>query len=121
MLFSHDDNCVAVECGDTSTTLVVDVRNGFAIAVCGEEYTDDWDDVPVSFTSRNLSGYVPGWFLKFLQEAWFDHGGNHGDKHGFDSVETYVYRLAHSIADYDFQSWSDWMNQYSADEAPALV
>ena len=123
MLFSHDDNCVAVECGDTSTTLVVDMRNGFCLTLTGEEYFGDsiWDEVPVSFSMvRNLSGYLPEWFMKPLQEAWFSKASEDSGV-GHDMAEGDLYSLAHSIADYEPTSWAEWMKCYSEEMSPALV
>ena len=125
MLFAADRNCVAVECGDTSTTLVVDMRSGFCLTLQGEEYFGDsiWDEVPVRFTMvRNLSGYLPEWFMKPLQEAWeLSYRSSEHAHLGEDIAEDALYSLAHSIADYDPTSWGQWMKCYSEEVAPALV
>ena len=125
MLFSYDSNCVAVECGDTSTTLVVDMRNGFCLTLTGEEYFGDsiWDEVPVRFSMvRNLSGYLPEWFMKPLQEAWDLSKRSSEHSHiSHDMAESALYLFAHSIADYEPTSWGEWMNAYSAELAPSLV
>ena len=107
MLFSHDDNCVAVECGDTSTTLVVDLRNGFCLTLSGEEWVGEsmWDEVPVRWSCvPGFSGTLPEAILAPLQMFWA--------RRDLDKVESRVYTLAHSIADDDYDGFADWIEDF---------
>lgn len=108
MLLDHDSHRIAVECGDTSTTLVVDVRNGFMLTLSGEEWTDEedfLDEVPVRWTAvPQFCGTLPPALLAPLQFSWAR--GN------LDKVEMDLYCLAHSLGDDDYVGFADWIKDY---------
>lgn len=108
MLLDHDNHRVAVECGDTSTTLVVDIRSGFMLTLSGEEWTDEedfLDEVPVRWTAvSGFSGTLPRSILSALQFSWA--------RQDLDLVEDRLYTLAHSIADDDYVGFADWIEDF---------
>ena len=107
MLFDYDSHRVAVECGDTSTTLVVDMRNGFMVTLSGEDWTEDdfGDEVPVRWTAvPGFCGTLPPAVLTPMRFSWA--------RQDLDKVESLVYTLAHSIADDDYDGFADWIEDF---------
>ncbi len=101
---------VAVSCGDVSTTLVVDLRNGYTIALSEEAWSDEDEDSvpggdPIQFTLiPQFCGTLPPALLAPLQFSWAR--GN------LDKVEMDLYCLAHSLGDDDYVGFADWIKDY---------
>ena len=98
MLLQRAEKFASVSCGDTSTTVVVDLRSGFVLLLVEEDWNFDDDDWPPFRWNggAGVSGYLPA------QEASALQGMSDSD------LEVYLYGLAHDT-ECEPTSWAELM------------
>jgi len=106
MLLERTEKFAVVSCGDTSTTVVADLRSGFVLLLVEEDWDLDSEDWPPFRWNggANVSGYLPAQEASALQ--------------GMSDValESFLYGVAHDT-ECEPTSWAELMEFRS----PALV